>query len=322
MHRPAFNRIDTAANDSASLMLIGVPFGAGAGQAGTEHAPAALRAAGLAQALGAAFTLHDAGDIAPDTRPGTADQPGCRNAAEVASWVRATRTATASALASGHRPLILGGDHSIAMGSVAAARAHASANGKKFALLWIDAHADFNTPLTSPSGNMHGMSLAYLTGAPELAWLDAGAAHLPVSSGDILIFGARSIDEGEQARLSAHHITCLRCDQRAALTAWLADIDPATTHLHVSFDVDVLDPALACGVGTPVPDGLGIAAAHEIMGSIHATGAVRSADLVEVNPALDPSGQTTAHAIALTAALFGAATSQSRNAQSLTAQAA
>jgi arginase len=186
---------------------------------------------------------------------------------------------------------VTGGDHSIAMGSVAAAQEAALAAGKRLKLLWIDAHADFNVPATSPTGNLHGMALAHAHGAPEMGQLGSQSS-VPVAAEDMLVFGARDIDAGEKLRLDRHGVRTLPPSELQALRDWLLRIDPVSHHLHVSFDVDVFDPMVAPGVGTPVPGGLGLAAGREVMRTVHATRALRSLDLVEINPALDPSGRT------------------------------
>jgi arginase len=188
-------------------------------------------------------------------------------------------------------PLVMGGDHSIAMGSVAAAQEAALVAGKRLKLLWIDAHADFNVPDTSPSGNLHGMSLAHTHGAPELVALGSQPS-VPVSAEDMLVFGARDIDAGERLRLDQHGVRALPPSGLGALREWLSRIDAARHHLHVSFDVDVLDPAVAPGVGTPVPGGLSLATGREVMRWVYGTRSLRSLDLVEINPVLDPSGRT------------------------------
>jgi arginase len=271
--------------------LIGVPFGLGAGRAGTEHAPGALRALGLAAGLRlAGRDCLDMGDAIwrPDT--GRAPAPG-RHGRQVSAMIDAVKQGCAAAFALGRAPLVIGGDHSVAMGSVAAAQEAAIAAGKRLKLLWVDAHADFNVPATSPTGNLHGMALAHANGAAELAGLGSQPC-VPVAAQDVLVFGARDIDAGERLRLDRHGVPTLSPSGFGALFGWLSRIDPARHHLHVSLDVDAFDPSVAPGVGTPVTGGLSLADGRKAMRAIHATRALRSLDLVEINPALDPSGRT------------------------------
>jgi arginase len=280
------------------LTVIGVPFGLGAGRAGTERAPEALRAAGIARRLGqTGMDCADAGDAnwAPD--PDGTPAPG-RHGGPVSAMVASVKRSCAAAFGQGRVPLVMGGDHSIAMGSVAAAQEAALAAGKGLKLLWIDAHADFNVPATSPSGNLHGMALAHAHGAPELRGLGSQPAA-PVRARDMLVFGARDIDAGERLRLERHGVRTLAPPAIGALREWLSRIDPARDHLHVSFDVDVFDPLVAPGVGTPVKGGLSLAAGREAMRAVYSTRALGSLDLVEVNPVLDPSGRTAEAGVAM-----------------------
>jgi arginase len=291
-----------AASSGAGVALIGVPFGLGAGQAGTEHAPEALRAMGFAQRLmQAGLDCADKGDVLwrNDSSRSTSHStvPG-RHGGPVSAMIAAVKQNCAAALGQGHIPLVMGGDHSVAMGSVAAAQEAALASGKRLKLLWIDAHADFNVPATSPSGNLHGMALAHAHGAPELDALGSMPA-VPVAGEDMLVFGARDIDAGERQRLDRHGVRRLNPSGIDALRAWLMRIDASLHHLHVSFDVDVFDPKVAPGVGTPVPGGLSIAAGQKVMQAVKATGALGSLDLVEINPVLDPSGRTAEAGVAM-----------------------
>jgi arginase len=273
------------------MALVGVPFGLGAGQAGTERAPEALRAAGIARRLDqAGIDCADRGDAAWKADTGFAPAPG-RHGAQVSAMLASVKQACSRAFGDGRVPLVMGGDHSIAMGSVAAAQEAALAAGKRLKLLWIDAHADFNVPATSPSGNLHGMALAHAHGAPELRGLGSQPAA-PVPARDMLVFGARDVDAGERVRLDRHGVRTLAPSAIDALHGWLSQIDPAHHHLHVSLDVDVFDPSVTPGVGTPVQGGLSIGAGREAMRAVRATCALGSFDLVEINPVLDPSGRT------------------------------
>lgn len=294
--------------------IIGVPFGAGAGLAGCEFAPAAFRNHGLAAEIAAhgRRVSRDA-DVAftGELALLSASAPA-RNVGAVATALRATHKATLEALQAGEFPLVLGGDHSISMGSVSAASRHARAHGKRVAVIWLDAHADFNTPETSPSGNLHGMSLAQLSGERSLANLAGAQVFTPIRPQDITIIGLRSVDDGEKRALSAAGIHCHDPAQvrargmRAVIEETLRRHDPATTHLHVSLDLDVLDPAHVPGVGTPVEGGLDPAEILEAVQILAASGMMASADLVELNPTRDHDGRTIDIAITLAAALLGA----------------
>jgi arginase len=316
----AYRRSTAVPAHPGPLALVGVPFGLGAGVRGTELAPAATRLSGLGEALAAlGHAVVDRGDAVP-VMPAEADagplaETG-RHGAAVAAWVHGAHRAVRAALEDGQRPIMIGGDHSLSIGSVTAARVHAAARGRRLAVLWIDAHADFNTPATSPSGNLHGMSVACLTGEPTLARLVPDPGFAPLAPSDITIFGARSIDRDEKSAIAGRGLGCL--DMRAIDAAGvcallgevLAGIDPATTDLHVSFDLDVLDPALAPGVGTPVMGGLSYREAHLVMELLHESGLVTSLDVVELNPMLDHAGQTARLAVDLVGSLFGKSISQ------------
>jgi arginase len=299
--------------------LIGVPFGLAAGVPGTSLGPAAARIAGLAEALcGLGHQVVDRGDVAVGPlQPQLArniSQLG-NHAETVSRWAEAIHDETFAALSEEQRPLIVGGDHSVSMGSISAVARHVSRQGKRVAVLWIDAHPDFNTPQSSPSGNMHGMSLAFLTGNEDLAGLLRGRGFPAILPTDVSVIGARSIDREEKEAIAALGVRCY--DMRAVddhgirylIEDILASIDPATTHLHVSFDLDVVDPALAPGVGTPVPGGLTYREAHHVMELLHESGLVGSLDVVELNPMRDIQGRTAELMVALVGSLFGKAIS-------------
>jgi arginase len=297
---------------SRPVQVIGVPFGAGAGLAGCEFAPAAFRSHDLAGRI-AASGRRIAGDtdvtFTSELALLSASAPA-RNVGAVATALRATHRATFEALQAGEFPLVLGGDHSISMGSVSAASRHARAQGKRVAVIWLDAHADFNTPETSPSGNLHGMSLAQLTGEHSLANLAGAQVFTPIRPQDVTIIGLRSVDDGEARALHTAGLHCysparIRALGMKAVIAQVLDRhDPATTHLHVSLDLDVIDPAHVPGVGTPVEDGLSPDEVLEAARMLAASPMMASADLVELNPTRDRDGRTIDIAIKLAAALL------------------
>lgn len=297
--------------------LIGFPFGLAASVPGTSLGPAAARIAGLGEALSVlGHQVVDRGDVAPVPQNAglSRDISYLGNHAEAVSrWVEAIHDETLAALTEGQRPLIIGGDHSVSMGSISAVARHVAHEGKRVAVLWIDAHPDFNSPQSSPSGNMHGMSLAFLTGNEDLAQILRGRAFPSIRPTDVSVIGARSIDREEKEAIAAAGVRChdMRAVDEHGIRYLVEDvlgaIDPATTHLHVSFDLDVVDPSLAPGVGTPVPGGLNYREAHHIMELLHDSGLVGSLDVVELNPMRDIQGQTASLMVDLVGSLFGKA---------------
>jgi arginase len=318
MHAP-FDIVSAARQPTPEVGLIGVPFGLAASVPGTSLGPAAARIAGLTDALTAlGHQVVDRGDVAPASpQPQSLrDISHLGNHAEVVSrWVEAIHDETLAALMDGQRPLIIGGDHSVSMGSISAVARHVVREGKRVAVLWIDAHPDFNTPESSPSGNMHGMSLAFLTGNEDLSQILREREFPSILPTDVTVIGARSIDQEEKEAIAAAGVRCH--DMRAVdehgirylVEDVLGSIDPATTHLHVSFDLDVVDPSLAPGVGTPVPGGLNYRETHHIMELLHDSGLVGSLDVVELNPMRDTQGQTASLMVDLVGSLFGKAIS-------------
>lgn len=299
----------------ATVALLGVPVQAGASQAGCLMGPASLRTAGLAaELLQLGCALEDHGDLGPEGAIlGTQDagrDPRLRNMAEITAWTRAISGRVQELLSNGQMPLVLGGDHSLSMGSVDGAARHCRAIGRELFVLWLDAHADFNTPDTSPSGNMHGMPLAALCGEAGLEEIFAeGRARL--SPANLHLFGIRSVDRGERALLKARGIDVV--DMRTIdelgvavpLRRILDHVRQRQGVLHVSLDVDFLDPSLAPGVGTTVPGGATYREAHLIMEMIHDSGLLASLDVVELNPFLDDRGKSARILVDLVASLFG-----------------
>lgn len=307
--------LGAAEPQQTEIVLLGIPLEAGAGRRGAAMGPAALRTAGLADALvELGHKVRDEGDL-PVPRPALGE-PGlnalsqtCRNVREIAGWTRAIHDRAYALMKRPGVPIFMGGDHALSMGTVAAAARVAREAGRTLHVLWLDAHADFNTPATTPSGNMHGMSLAFLTGEPSLAPVMEGIE--PVAPETIHIFGLRSIDP--QERRVVDDLGVRASDMRAIdengaaylMRTYLEGLDPETTHLHVSFDVDFLDPSLGPGVGTTVPGGATYREAHLVMELLHESGLVRSVDLVELNPFLDERGKSALLQAELTASLFG-----------------
>jgi arginase len=298
------------------LGLLGIPIESGAGQPGALMGPDALRTAGLTSVLEElGYAVVDHGNLAPPA-PVASGLVGdaaerCRNAEKIAAWTRLIHDHAFALIQAHGVPIFLGGDHSLSMGTVSAVARHCRAAGRRLVVLWLDAHADFNTPATTPSGNMHGMSLAFACGEGSLVPLLGDRPFVPLPPGDVHLFGLRSIDAGERAALAAHgvHRTDMRMIDEFGVAAlirrFLATIGGTDTHLHVSLDVDFLDPAIAPGVGTTVPGGATFREAHLVMELLHECGLVGSLDLVELNPFLDERGRSATLLCELTGSLFG-----------------
>ncbi|HEY8594811.1 MAG TPA: arginase [Devosiaceae bacterium] len=295
-----------------SIALIGAPVEAGASQPGCIMGPAAMRTAGIGRALeDLGHQVRDLGDTAPDSITAGETLEGARNFTEVAGHVRALERQSYAAASQGAIPIFMGGDHSLSMGSVAGVARHARETGRELFVLWLDAHADFNTVATSPTGNMHGMSVAALCGLPGLEAIYGRDADRLVDPRSVHMLGIRSVDPLERAALTAHHVNV--ADMRAVDEFGLARLTRRVIEavkarngmLHVSLDVDFLDPDVAPAVGTTVPGGATVREAHLVMELLHESGTVASLDLVELNPFLDERGRTARLMVDLTASLFG-----------------
>jgi arginase len=305
------------------ISLIGAPTDVGASHRGASMGPEALRVAGLLQALQArGLDVADRGNLSGPTNPGQAANDGYRHLAEVTEWNLQVFTAVQAELAASRLPVLLGGDHSLAIGSISAVARHCRAAGRKLRVLWLDAHADFNTRELSPSGNLHGMPVACLCGfGPSQLTTLAGAA--PAIAADALRqVGIRSVDAGEKRfvhdqGLEVFDMRCIdELGVRRTMELALDGVD-ANTHLHVSFDVDFLDPEIAPGVGTSVAGGPSYREAQLCMEMIADTGRLGSLDLVELNPALDVRNRTAAVVVELIESLFGRSTLMRRPAPAL-----
>ncbi len=311
----------SASAPQAPIRLIGAPSDAGASRPGARLAPDALRVAGVAAALQAqGVAVQDWGNLAgPAIDPAqfahsnTATSPAplhhlqaCRD------WCQLVNGAVAQSLADGALPLMLGGDHHLAMGSIPAVWAHCQAQGKRLRVLWLDAHSDYNTPATSPSGNVHGMPVAVLLGHGPAPLQDLAPQPLPASA--LRQLGLRSVDWAEKHNIAQFGIEAI--DMRAidelgmpeVMRRVLRDVHGQGVHLHLSFDVDFLDPELAPGTGTPMRGGPSYREAQLCMEMIADTGSLASLDLVEYNPMLDVRGQTAELLLDLLQSLFGKST--------------
>ena len=294
--------------------LIGAPTDIGAGARGASMGPEALRVAGLQAAL----ELHglqvlDRGNLSGPSNPWQPPVDGYRHLSEVVQWNRLVYDAVYAELQLGHLPILLGGDHSLGLGSISAVARHCAESGKKLRVLWLDAHADFNTSELTPSGNIHGMPVACLCGHGPQELVEIGGQVPAINPKWVRQIGIRSVDPGEkrfvhQVGLEVFDMRYIdEMGMRHAMELALATLD-ANTHLHVSFDVDFLDPEIAPGVGTTVPGGPTYREAQLCMEMIADTGRLGSLDIVELNPACDVRNRTAALAVDLVESLFGKST--------------
>jgi arginase len=305
--------LDTDSSKPNRIALLGVPIEIGASQAGTLMGPAALRTAGIARVLEQlGFAIDDHGDLAisaPVTGEPVPDNAKFYD--EVKTWIRALSERAFWLAQSGAIPIFMGGDHSLSMGSINGVARHWQDKGRPLFALWVDAHADYNTPDTTLTGNMHGMSAAFLCGEPGLDNLLGGLPRAPITPDQLDLFGVRSIDPLERKLLRERRVSIT--DMRAIdefgvavlIRRVIERVRAKNGVLHVSFDVDFLDPSVAPGVGTTVPGGATYREAHLIMELLHDSGLVRSVDIVELNPFLDERGRTARVAVELIGSLFG-----------------
>ena len=296
------------------VSLIGVPTDVGAGVRGASMGPEALRVAGLGRALAAfGVDVRDCGELAGPPNPELPAVDGFRHLAEVAEWNRVVHDAVHAELAGGRLPIVLGGDHCLAIGSISAVARHCRETGKRLRVLWLDAHSDCNTPDNSPSGNLHGMPVASLCGLGPRALAEMSGAVPALPASAFCQIGLRSVDmyEKHMIRELGLHVFDMRAidelGMREVMRRALADLGP-NDHLHVSFDVDFLDPDIAPGTGTPVRGGPNYREAQLCMEMMADTSRLGSLDIVELNPALDLRNQTAELVVDLVQSLFGQST--------------
>jgi arginase len=286
--------VETAVSEPA-VHIIGVPLDLGGGRRGVDMGPSALRIAGLGERIGSlGRTVVDEGDLEvpiPETRH--YGDPTKKFIEDIASVCRNLFEAARGVLEEGGFPLVLGGDHSLGAGSVAASAAWAQARGGKIGLIWVDAHGDMNTPASSTSGNVHGMPLAALLGAEPSELAGIGGLRPKVDPEHTILIGLRNLDarERERVRESRIHVFTMKDIDRSGIAEVmeraLALANHGTVGVHVSFDLDACDPLVAPGVGTPVKGGLDYREAHMVMEMLADSGTLAALDLVEVNPTLD-----------------------------------
>ena len=296
------------------ISLIGAPTDIGAGARGASMGPEALRVAGILPTLEShGLAVVDRGNLVGPANPWQPPVDGYRHLQQVVKWNRTVHEAVYLELKLGRLPILLGGDHCLGIGSISAVARHCRENGKKLRVLWLDAHADFNTSTLTPSGNIHGMPVACLCGLGPQALIEIGGTVPALNPKSIRQIGIRSVDPGEKRLVHEQGLEVFdmryidEMGMRHTMELALATLD-TNTHLHVSFDVDFLDPDWAPGVGTTVPGGPTYREAQLCMEMIADTGKLASLDVMELNPALDVRNKTAELAVDLIESLFGKST--------------
>lgn len=296
------------------VSLIGAPTDIGAGHRGASMGPEALRIAGLGEALIArGVDVIDRGDVAGPRNPWRPPVDGYRHLDQVVAWNRAVMEAMAAEFRAGRMPILLGGDHCLGIGSLTAAARHCRDTGRKLRVLWLDAHSDFNTHEVTPSGNIHGMPVACACGLGPDVLTTLGGSKPAMTPDQIRQIGIRSVDQPEKKLIQQYGLDVYdmryidEVGMKRTMEAALDGVDD-NTHLHVSFDVDFLDPSIAPGVGTTVPGGPNYREAQLVMEMIADSGRLASLDIMELNPALDSHNRTAELAVDLVESLFGKST--------------
>jgi arginase len=296
-----------------TVHVLGVPMDLGSGRRGVDMGPSAIRIAGLDDRLvQLGHKVVDEGDIViKNMEELKVGQESARYLGEIARAAGVLARKVERIMSVGHFPLILGGDHSIAVGTVSGISSFARSRGMRPGLLWIDAHGDINTPETSPTGNIHGMPLAALLGFGPAELIGVGGPPPKLDPANVVLVGIRSLDAGEKKRLKETGVqvhTMSDVDRHGVhrvMEKALARVTAGTDYVHVSFDLDAVDPTVAPGVGTPVKGGLDYREAHLIMEVIADAGVMTSLEMVEVNPILDQGNASAAFAVELVQSAFG-----------------
>ena len=296
------------------VSIIGAPTDIGAGHRGARLGPEALRIAGIGEALAArGVDVIDRGNLDGPRNPWQPPVDGYRHLPEVVAWNRLVMDAVLAELHAGRMPILLGGDHCLGVGSITAVANHCRATGKQLRVLWLDAHADFNTSQVTPSGNVHGMPVACLCGIGPRELTELGGPAPALRPDQIRQIGIRSVDEGEKRLVKQYGLDVYdmryidEVGMKRAMEEVLDGMDD-NTHLHVSFDVDFLDPSIAPGVGTTVPGGPNYREAQLVMEMIADSGRMASLDIMELNPVIDSHNATAELAVDLVESLFGKST--------------
>lgn len=296
------------------VSLIGAPTDVGAGYRGALMGPDALRIAGLPEALAErGVEVADRGNLAGPQNPWQGPVDGYRHLDQVVAWNRLVMDAVYDELQDGRLPILMGGDHCLGVGSITAVARHCHENGKQLRVLWLDAHADFNTSQVTPSGNIHGMPVACLCGIGPEPLVRLGGDAPALTPGQIRQIGIRSVDQGEKRLVKEYKLDIydMRYIDEVGMKRVMEEALDGVgedTHLHVSFDVDFLDPSIAPGVGTTVPGGPNYREAQLVMEMIADSGRMGSLDIVELNPMLDKRNATGRVAVDLVESLFGKST--------------
>lgn len=300
------------AHKKTKIQLIGAPVGHGGAHLGTALGPSALRIAGIIERLELlGFDVVDSGDAVPANVEKSGSSTRINNREIVAGWSRSLSQKTHAALQDRSLPIILGGDHSISIGSINGIAKFYEEQDRELFVLWLDAHADYNTPHITPTGNMHGMSAAHLCGEAGMEDVLVSGERYSIKPKNLCLFGTRWIDPEEQLLLGQRGITVM--DMRAIdktgvavlLQSFLDHVTACGGELHLSLDLDFLDPRIAPAVGTPEPLGFTDREGHLIMEMLHDSGLVRSIDIVELNPLLDDANKCAFLLIDLLTTLLG-----------------
>jgi arginase len=297
-----------------NIRIIGVPMDLGTSRRGVDMGPFAVRYADLRERLEQiGHSVEDGGNVPVQFREDAEHgaQRGAKYLGAITDVCREVATRTRDALTSGRTPLVLGGDHSLAAGSIAGAAAHLAASGKKLGVIWVDAHADMNTPGSSRTGNVHGMPLAHLMGHGDHDLAAVAGVNPAVRAEHVALVGIRDLDEAEREHITAwkvHAFSMRELDERgvrSVMTDAIERVSRGTDGIWVSFDMDVVDSSLAPGVGTAAPGGMTFREAHLAMELLADTGRIVGMDLVEVNPVLDVQNKTAELGTQLVLSAFG-----------------
>lgn len=295
------------------VKIIGYPLDLGAGRRGVDMGPSALRIAGITQRLEQlGYEVQDMGDLRVSI-PETQDiyDSRLRYLPEIAKASNILAIHVKNALDTGYFPLMLGGDHSMSIGSIAGIAAHCKSQNKRLGVIWVDAHSDINTPDSTPSGNIHGMPVAVSLGIGSQELINVGGEFIKLSPSNLTMIGLRSVDPGErdlikQLGIDAYSMTEIdKLGMYAIMLTVLERMKKRVDHLHISFDIDSVDPSVAKGVGTPVPGGLSFRETHLIMEMVAESGLLKSFEVTEVNPILDDMNQSAEFAVGVVSSCLG-----------------
>lgn len=296
-----------------TVHIIGVPMDLGAGRRGVDMGPSAIRIAGIGPCLhGLGYKVVDEGDISIRTQEEQRIQDHhAKYLPEITRVVSILSKKVSQIMLKGRFPLVLGGDHSIAIGTISGVAAFARKKRKKVGVIWIDAHGDYNTPATSPSGNIHGMPLAISTGLGPRELVRISGQPYAVDPKHVAIIGLRNVDRGERANFMKKGLNIFSMEEidkhgiHKVMKRALKRVAQNVDYLHVSFDLDSVDPVYAPGVGTPVKGGLDYREAHLMMEMLAESRKMTSLEIVEVNPILDTRNQSAEFAVELVQSAFG-----------------